>query len=129
MHAMTWFATDQQLQDLHETAAVIHPFLHTTPVLESSREQKEPSSTPASNFRKAVEVSSPRVTGPAGGEQTIDPQQPNTERDGGERGETSNLGDDNRYRTMQAQIQSLMQRMERVEAVEEAPPEYVSAYG
>ncbi|KAK1219012.1 hypothetical protein PQX77_018279 [Marasmius sp. AFHP31] len=126
---MTLFATDQQPQDSYATAAVIHPFPPTAPVLESSRKRKEPPSTPASRHRKAVEVYNLRVIEPAGSEQTIKPQQPDTEPDSSESGETSTLGNDIRYRAMQAQIQSLMQRMERVEAVEEAPPEYVSAYG
>ncbi|KAK1234280.1 hypothetical protein PQX77_002518, partial [Marasmius sp. AFHP31] len=84
---------------------------------------------PASNFRKAVEGSNPQITDPAGGEQTIEPQQPRSERDDSQSGGTSTLGDDNRYRAMEAQIQLLMQRVERIEGVEQAPPEYVSAYG
>ncbi|KAK1224615.1 hypothetical protein PQX77_012475 [Marasmius sp. AFHP31] len=129
MHDMTLFSTDQQLQDLYEPAAVIYPFPPTTPVLKSSRKRKESPLTPVPDFQRAVGVSNPGVTEPAGGGQTIDPQQPVTEREGVEHGETSTLGDDNRYRAVQAQIQLLMQRMERMEAGEEAPPEYVSAYG
>ncbi|KAK1224758.1 hypothetical protein PQX77_012324 [Marasmius sp. AFHP31] len=101
-HAMTLFATDRQLQDSYRAAAVIHPFPPTAPVLESSPERKEPPSTAASNFPNTVEVSNPRMTEPAGGEQTIDPQQPDAEPDGREGGETSTLGNDNQYRTMQA---------------------------
>ncbi|KAK1233262.1 hypothetical protein PQX77_003584 [Marasmius sp. AFHP31] len=129
MRAITLFAIDQQLQSSYETAAIIRPFSPTTPVLKSSREQKETLSTSASNLRKAVEVSNPRVAEPAGGEPTIDPQQPHTGRDDSESGETLTLGDDNRYRAMQAQMQLLRQRVDRMEGAEEAPPDYVSAEG
>ncbi|KAJ8089487.1 hypothetical protein PM082_014739 [Marasmius tenuissimus] len=115
-----------RLQD--PDAAVIDPFTPTTTVSNPPREWKELPSIPVSS-RKAMEGYSRRVTEPTTGEQSTNPQQPHTDRDGGEIGVTSNLGDDNRYQAMQAQIQMLMQRMERIEAVEEAPPEYVSAYG
>ncbi|KAK1215089.1 hypothetical protein PQX77_022308, partial [Marasmius sp. AFHP31] len=112
----------QRAQDFDRIAAVIHPFPPET----------ESSLTPASNFRKAVDVSNPRMTEPKAGKQSIDLQQPGTKYGVGE---TSTHRDNNRpvdqasYQAMQAQIQLLMQKVERMEAVEEAPPEYVSAYG
>ncbi|KAK1218232.1 hypothetical protein PQX77_019083 [Marasmius sp. AFHP31] len=122
---------DRRVQDSNRTARVIHPFLPATPVLKSSRERKAPLSIPATN-RKVARLPNPRVTEPTAGELSIDLQQPGAERGGGE---TSIHVDDNRpvdqasYRAMQAQMQLLMQRVERMEAIEEAPPEYVSAYG
>ncbi|KAJ8089534.1 hypothetical protein PM082_014790 [Marasmius tenuissimus] len=116
-----------QLQDFNKVAAIIHPFSPKAPVPDYSREQKEPPSMPAWN-RKVAQMSDHQVIGPTSGEQSIDPQQPQIEPDGSESDETSTLGDDSRYRTMQAQIQLLMQRVDRMEAVEEAPPEYVSDY-
>ncbi|KAJ8089474.1 hypothetical protein PM082_014725 [Marasmius tenuissimus] len=79
--------------------------------------------------RKVAQVSDHQVVGPMAGEQSINPEQPQTEPESSESDETSTLGDNNRYRAMQAQIQLLMQRVERIEGVEEAPPEYVSTYG
>ncbi|KAL0058439.1 hypothetical protein AAF712_014883 [Marasmius tenuissimus] len=117
-----------RLRDFDRAAAVIDPFTPTTPVSNPLPERKEPLSMPISN-RKAVEGSDHSVVEPTAGEQSTDFQQPHTERDDGDSGETTTLGDDNRYRAVQAQIRLLMQRMERIEGVEEAPPEYVSAYG
>ncbi|KAK1234632.1 hypothetical protein PQX77_002157 [Marasmius sp. AFHP31] len=123
---------NQRVPDFDGTTAVIYPFPPQTRLSDVPREWIELPSTPASNFRKAVEVSDPRVAELVGGERSIDLQQPGTERGGDE---ISTHGDDNRpvdqasYRAMQAQIQLLMQRVERIEGTEEAPPEYVSAYG
>ncbi|KAJ8089486.1 hypothetical protein PM082_014738 [Marasmius tenuissimus] len=125
---MTLFATDQRLQE-YRIAAVIHPFAPKAPVsADSSHQQREPPFTLASR-RKVVEGPGHRATGPTKGAQSINPQQPRTEQDSSKSGETSTLGDDSRYRAIQAQIRLLMQRVERIEGVEEAPPEYVSAYG
>ncbi|KAJ8089461.1 hypothetical protein PM082_014712 [Marasmius tenuissimus] len=118
---------NQRVQDFEQTAAVICPFPPKAPILDHSRGHRELSSIPTSN-RKVVQGFNNRVTGPTAGKQSISPQQPHTERDGSESGETSTLGDDNRYRAMQTEIRLLMQRMEIIEGTEEAPPEYVSAY-
>ncbi|KAJ8089479.1 hypothetical protein PM082_014731 [Marasmius tenuissimus] len=125
-----------RLQDSDKAAAVIDPFTPTTPVLNPPRERKESSPIPASS-RKAVEGSNRRVTEPTRGEQSTDARQSHTEQDapGDESGQTSTLVDNNlpvdqaSYRAMQAQIQLLMQKVERMESVEEAPPEYISSYG
>ncbi|KAJ8089489.1 hypothetical protein PM082_014742 [Marasmius tenuissimus] len=124
-------ARDWRVQGVDQTAAVIDPFPSTTPVSNPLSERKETLLMPASD-RKAVEGSDHLVVGPMGGEQSINPRQPETEHGGGE---SLTRGDDNRpvdqasYRALQAQVRLLMQRMERVEGVDEAPPEYVSAYG
>ncbi|KAJ8089476.1 hypothetical protein PM082_014727 [Marasmius tenuissimus] len=121
-----------RLQDFDPAAAVIHPFTPTTLVLNPLSERKEPSSMPASN-RKAVEGSHHRVTETTGKESS-DPRQSHPEQND-ESGQTSTLVDDNEpidrasYRAMQAQMRLLMHKVERMEFVEEAPPEYVSAYG
>ncbi|KAJ8089460.1 hypothetical protein PM082_014711 [Marasmius tenuissimus] len=118
----------RRVRELDKEAAVIHPFPPASLVSDSSRERDEPPSIPASN-REVAEVSNYRVTEPTGGERSINLRLPETERRGGD----PSHQDDNRpvdqasYRALQAQVQLLMQRLERVEAVEEAPPEYVSA--
>ncbi|KAL0057152.1 hypothetical protein AAF712_016215, partial [Marasmius tenuissimus] len=125
-----------RLQVPDKTAAIIDPFTPTAPVLNSPRERKESSPIPVSN-RKAVEGSNRRVTEPTGSGQFTDSRRSQTEQDapGDQSGQTSTLVDDNRpvdqasYWAMQAQIQLLMQTVERMESVEEGPPEYVSAYG
>ncbi|KAJ8089458.1 hypothetical protein PM082_014709 [Marasmius tenuissimus] len=122
---------NQRLRDWDKAAAALRPFSPTAPVLDPPHERKETPSMPTTN-QKVVQVSDHWVIEPTRGQPSIDSQQPDTERGGGE---TSNHGDDNRpvdqasYRAMQTQIQLLMQRMERMEAVDETPPEYVSTYG
>ncbi|KAJ8089469.1 hypothetical protein PM082_014720 [Marasmius tenuissimus] len=116
-----------RLKYFGKAAAVIHSFPLTTPLSSPPRVQKESSPIPVS-IRKVAQVSDHQVTESTRGEQFIDPQQ-----HGG--GESLICGDDNRpvdqasYWALQVQVQLLMQRMERVEGVEEGPPEYVSAYG
>ncbi|KAJ8089477.1 hypothetical protein PM082_014728 [Marasmius tenuissimus] len=119
-----------RLQDSEKAAAVIDPFTPTTPVLNPPRERKESSPIPASN-RKAVEGSNRQVTETTGGKQSTDPRQSETVHRGGEsltRGVDNRPVDRASYQALQAQVRLLMQRMERVEGVEEAPPEYVPAY-
>ncbi|KAJ8089480.1 hypothetical protein PM082_014732 [Marasmius tenuissimus] len=124
--------TRDQLQDFDKAAAVIHPFTPTAPVSSPPGERAEPSSMLASN-RKFAQVPDRQVTESAEGQQSIDPRQPVTEDGGGEslthRNDNGPVDWQASYRALQAQVQLLMRRMERVEAVEEAPPEYISAYG
>ncbi|KAJ8089491.1 hypothetical protein PM082_014745 [Marasmius tenuissimus] len=123
-----------RLQDPDKAAAVIDPFTPTTTVSNPPRERKELPSMPVLS-RKAMEGSSRRVTEPTGGEQSTDPRQSHTEQEADESGQNPTLVHDNgpidraSYRAMQAQVQLLMQKMERMESIEEGPPEYVSAYG
>ncbi|KAJ8089464.1 hypothetical protein PM082_014715 [Marasmius tenuissimus] len=123
-----------RLQNFDKAAAVIHPFTPTTPVSNPPRERKEPPSV-LTLSQKVAEGSNHRVTEPTTDEQSTNPRQSLIEQEDDESGRTSTLADDNRpvdqasYRALQAQVRLLMQRVERVEGVEEAPPEYVSAYG
>ncbi|KAJ8089493.1 hypothetical protein PM082_014748 [Marasmius tenuissimus] len=126
---------DGRVRDFDKATAIIHPFPPKTgPVSDSSHERKALPPIPASK-RNMAEGCDHRVIEPLGGEQCVGSQQPHAERGGGGGGEYSTDGDDNgpvdesRYRAMQAQIQLLMRRIERMEAEDEMPPEYVSANG
>ncbi|KAJ8089635.1 hypothetical protein PM082_014895 [Marasmius tenuissimus] len=125
---------DRRRRDLDKAVAVLDPFSpRTLDSAGASRKQKRASYTPPSE-RKVVEGSSHQaIEWNTQSEQFIGPQQPDTARDnvgvGTFREDDDGPVDQASYRTMQAQIRLLMQRMERMEAVEQAPPEYVSAYG
>ncbi|KAK1216441.1 hypothetical protein PQX77_020939 [Marasmius sp. AFHP31] len=106
---------DRRLRDLDKAAAIPDPFSPRTPQSGPSRKQKGRPSE-----RYGAEGSDQQVIErTTGGNQSVGPPE----------FDDNSPVDQAIYRTMQAQIRLLMQRMERIEAVEEAPPEYVSAYG
>ncbi|KAK1234531.1 hypothetical protein PQX77_002265, partial [Marasmius sp. AFHP31] len=93
----------------------------------------ERSSTPTSTSNRKGAEGSNRLLEHTNTNQSIGFRQPELELEKGPDGSSHEDPDRpvNRasYRAMQAQMRLLMQRVERIEATEQAPPEYVSAYG
>ncbi|KAJ8089618.1 hypothetical protein PM082_014876 [Marasmius tenuissimus] len=121
----------RRLHDLHKMA-IPHPLSPPPPPILGPY-PTERLSTPTSISNRKGAKGSNRHLKHMETNQSIDFRQPELEQERGPDG--SSHEDPNRpvgqasYWAMQAQMRLLMQRIERIEAAEQAPPEYVSAYG
>ncbi|KAJ8089614.1 hypothetical protein PM082_014872 [Marasmius tenuissimus] len=120
----------QRLHEL-EDQIIPRPLSLPPPRLDPYLKGKPPTPTPTSTQEGGED--SDRQIEHTGGDQLLDSQESNFEPGGGVGGPSpeDRNGPINQvsYQAIQAQIRMLVQRMERMEAADEAPPEYVSAHG